>query len=413
MPFSSLRVRVTTEPSWVVLDLSISYVPNKCHLLTTKTPYYKLRCTKQSQAKVLGNTIIKKRGDIMKKFLFVLVVMGLVFSSGPVLAKDGFYIGGDLGIAVAPEMDMEGTDNDYGTICDKHINRTEFVTFENQGGLDRPPEPIPEDDKTQYATDCSTHPPPSQWFHNGIDGGTGLLAGVALGYRLGSFRVEGEYFYRGTTYDSTAAETLIKDKVTTEKFKRELETVDGAVDDVLSHNFFANLYYDYRSDSKFTPYVGFGVGFSRVSLDYYGVFARRGDPKTITTFSDVKDFDPDDYYAALDQGREPALQPCQTTVCEDLNRNIAGKTTIGRAKLSDTLFGYQVIAGVDYQVSEPVSIGLKFRWADFGEFEDGREWDQLRSHPSTNLRPGDPVRYKMSTNDIQFWGVSLNMKYQF
>ena len=29
----------------------------------------------------------------MKKFLFVLVVMGLVFSSGPVLAKDGFYIG--------------------------------------------------------------------------------------------------------------------------------------------------------------------------------------------------------------------------------------------------------------------------------------------------------------------------------
>ena len=44
----------------------------------------------------------------MKKFLFVLVVMGLVFSSGPVLAKDGFYIGGDLGIAVAPGMDMKG-----------------------------------------------------------------------------------------------------------------------------------------------------------------------------------------------------------------------------------------------------------------------------------------------------------------
>ena len=27
---------------------------------------------------------------------------------------------------------------------------------------------------------------------------------------------------------------------------------------VLSHNFFANLYYDYHSDSKFTPYVGDG-----------------------------------------------------------------------------------------------------------------------------------------------------------
>ena len=54
---------------------------------------------------------------------------------------------------------------------------------------------------------------------------------------------------------------------------------------------------------------------------------------------------------------------------ELLNERVAGTTTIGRAKLSDTLFGYQVLAGVDYQVSDPVSIGLKFRWADFGEFE--------------------------------------------
>ena len=330
----------------------------------------------------------------MKKILFVLLVMGLALSSGPVWAKDGFYIGGDLGIAVAPGMDLDGTDDDVGTTCDGYINKRD-----ESGNYLMPP------------GDCD--PPPSAWFHNGIDGGTGLLAGASLGYRMGSFRAEAEYFYRGTTYDSTAAETIIQDKVTTEKAKRELDTVDGAVDDVLSHNFFANLYYDYRSDSKFTPYVGFGVGFSRVSLDYFGVFARRVDPERVTTFADVEDFDPDDYYAALDQGREPALQPCQTTVCEDLNRNVAGTTTIGRAKLSDTLFGYQVVAGVDYQVSEPVSIGLKFRWADFGEFEDEREWDQLRSHPSARGPDGARVRYKMSTNDIQFWGVSLNMKYQF
>ena len=63
-----------------------------------------------------------------------------------------------------------------------------------------------------------------------------------------------------------------------------------------------------------------------------------------------------------------------------------------------------------------MSIGLKFRWADFGEFEGGDEWDQLRSHGSANMRPeaGSPrVRYTALTNDIQFWGVSLNMKYQF
>ena len=39
-----------------------------------------------------------------------------------------------------------------------------------------------------------------------FDGGTGILAGAALGYRMGSFRVEGEYFYRNTTYDEDLAE---------------------------------------------------------------------------------------------------------------------------------------------------------------------------------------------------------------
>ena len=321
----------------------------------------------------------------MKKSLFVLVLLGLVFSSGPVLAKDGFYIGGDLGIAVAPEMAMSASDNDYGTRCDKFVNPAEF-----------------------QASDCGTRPPDTQWFHD-FDGGTGLLAGASLGYRMGSFRVEGEYFYRGTTYDSTDPNTVIIDEETTRKLREEIDVIEGAVDDVLSHNFFANLYYDYRSDSKFTPYVGVGVGFSRVSLDYFGVFKRRIDPKDITTFNDNPNFNEDRYRRDPDNS-EP---PCMTDTCRNLNRRIAGTTTIGRAKFSDTLFGYQVVAGVDYQVSEPVSIGLKFRWTDFGEFEGREQWNQLRSHESANMRPEDPVYYKVMTNDIQFWGVSLNMKYQF
>ena len=158
----------------------------------------------------------------MKKILFLLLVMGLVISSGPVLAKDGFYIGGDLGIAVAPEMDMKGNDNDYDTPCDNHINPTGFQTNDNPGGLPQPPAVIADDDETQYAKDCSEVPKERHtlWFHNGIDGGTGILAGVALGYRLGSFRVEGEYFYRGTTYDSTAASTIVNDPETTRKVRR-------------------------------------------------------------------------------------------------------------------------------------------------------------------------------------------------
>ena len=74
----------------------------------------------------------------------------------------------------------------------------------------------------------------------------------------------------------------------------------------------------------------------------------------------------------------------------DLNAKIAGTTSIGTAKLSDRLFGY----------------------ADFAEFMDGAEWDQLRSHDSTNDRE-DRVIYTATTSDLQFWAISFNLKFHF
>ena len=98
---------------------------------------------------------------------------------------------------------------------------------------------------------------------------------------------------------------------------------------------------------------------------------------------------------------------------EELNKRSAGTLTYDQAKMSDTLFGYQALAGVDYQVSEPLTIGLKFRYAAFGEFEDDSEYTRLRGHASVAGNPPVPVTYYIRTDDIQFWGVSLNMKYQF
>jgi len=317
----------------------------------------------------------KERGD-MKKSLLGFMVTALLVSSGPVLAKDGFYMGMDLGITIAPGMEVNGSDNDQGAACDQAYNSnlrsTCLTTIE---------------DAENYSGD--------KWASD-LEGGTGVLAGAALGYRLRNFRIEGEYFYRSTTHDDMDRNTRLGDDSTATD-SAELAALEFGVGDVLSHNFFANLYYDYRSNSKLTPYVGFGAGFSRVSLDYFGRFQRSIDPDDISTFKNSDG------------------STCTETECLQLNRRLAGATTIGRGKLSDTLFGYQVLAGVDYQVSDPVSIGLKFRWADFGEFEsDPREWDQLRSHDSV-LDPAGTlrVRYKAMTDDIQFWGVSLNMKYQF
>ena len=57
---------------------------------------------------------------------------------------------------------------------------------------------------------------------------------------------------------------------------------------------------------------------------------------------------------------------------------------------------------------------MKARYVDFlNDFKDGDSWDSLRSHASTVGPSGDEVRYKIKTDDLGFWGVSLNLKYFF
>ncbi len=320
----------------------------------------------------------------MKKFLFVLLVMGLAFSSGQVLAKDGFYLGMDVGVAVAPDMDVQtGGFDDWttdsapdgfpGVLCDQTI----------YGDVQTPQGACGED--------------PASWgpANESFDGGSGILAGLAVGYRLGSFRVEGEYFYRGTRYGSTDEPYFPADDwrpSDSTQYGGDGATGGGgaedAVDNLMSHNFFANLYYDFRSDSKFTPYVGVGIGLAQVSVDYRTRWHRNPNGDEIN-----------------------AIRPPHGAV--ELNQRLAGLLTNDEATMTDTLFGYQALAGVDYQLSEPLTIGLKFRYAMFGEFEDESEYTRLRGHASVAGNSRKPVAYYIRTDDIQFWGISLNMKYQF
>ena len=174
----------------------------------------------------------------------------------------GYYLGMDLGGAMAPGMHVTGTDDDWSTKCDLIINPAEAETGD----------------------DCAVAPPPTEWV-NELGRGLGMVTGLTLGYRWERVRVEGGYLYRATTYDERSA-TRIGDVETLNKADQELEIADGGIDDVLSHDFFGNVYYDFASSSRFTPYVGFGVGAARVSLDYFSRWKRNDDPDVITTFAD-------------------------------------------------------------------------------------------------------------------------------
>ena len=319
----------------------------------------------------------------MKKLFLVLGAVTLAVSSGPVLAQNGWYMGMELGVAVAPGMDVKtgGLDDWVSSAtaahsairCDKTINPDGFGVEEGA---------------------CSNAP--SSWgpLDESFDPGMGILAGLALGYRLGNFRAEGEYFYRSSIHEST---DVPYDSATNYDPGMDpgFRTVMDGVDDVLSHDVFANLYYDFHSDSKFTPYLGIGVGFAKISLAYRTLWHRTNDPEKITVF-DIEGVTGDELAKA-----------------QALNRKIAGTITADSAGLSDRLPGYQAVAGLDYQISDPIAIGLKFRWASFGEFDDESAYDSLRDHASVAGNPPVPVTYYVKTDDIQFWAISLNMKYQF
>ena len=289
-----------------------------------------------------------------------LVAVALV-ACGDAEAQTGLYLQMDLGSVAAPSLSVQGSDDDWGTKCDLIINpmRIEVVGDE-----------------------CGAQPEPSAWT-NDFSSGSGIVAGAALGYDWGAVRVEAEYTFRVAAYNDESGMDIFDD-VSLDKREQEIELAVGRVGDLQGRGMFANVLWDIGSSRTWTPYVGVGVGVERATLDYASVWKRNDDPGRIATFED------------------PVLKA-----------TLAGTTTIGDARVTDAVVGYQVLAGVDYWLKDPVSLGLRVRWAEFGEIRSERlAWDQLRSHESSAGRGGD-VTYQAWTGDSRFLSLSASVKVRF
>ena len=55
---------------------------------------------------------------LCKQYLLLLICMALLLP-GQLPAQNGLYVGTDLGIAIAPGMNVTASDNDWGTKCDR------------------------------------------------------------------------------------------------------------------------------------------------------------------------------------------------------------------------------------------------------------------------------------------------------
>ena len=318
--------------------------------------------------------------------LFIGVFVIGLLTPCPAQAGSGWYVSGEMGANFAPSMDTTGSANDRASVCDEFINPL-FATVSQTPGYE------------DYNCTGRGRGKTGNW-KNKFDSAEDLLAGAALGYSLreqypdnlllGRLRIEIEYFYRNAEYDQTSSIPGAAGE-SGDKLAQEIQTATERIDSIAGHNLFGNLYFDLFNLTPITPYAGFGIGVAFTDMDYSSVWARNADPSQIVT----------------GEGLPNAAQ---------IRQNLAGTTSfVQHVDLEDTLFGYQVLFGVDYALTESISLGVKGRWVHFEPFNERRiKWDSLRSHrPNIRLDGSEPVFSGFKTDDIEMFGVSAALKYHF
>ena len=297
------------------------------------------------------------------------IVLGLCILASAGVAnaetsRQGFYAGIELGFANAEDMGSVLTAVNHPTKCDQLL----------KDGPDHNVVPLSDPDCTN-----NTSQPIAT---NSFDLGAGFLGGVSVGYALDRFRVEFEYLNRSHGGDS-ALWRVPGENVALVGKNDEVSTLDPPserISDFSAHQFFVNAYYDFLNNSRWTPYVGVGVGWARTSLDYEFRFLRR----TIAQ--------------GYPAGKPPAA---------------AGTLSLLNTEFTDTLFGFQFLGGLDYALTEKVSIGMKARWASFQDLEGDTVWNRIRSHRPVRADGVTPFDSRLTFSDIQYWALSVGLKYSF
>ena len=308
--------------------------------------------------------------------LSIVMLAALAPDEARAQSRSGLYLSQELGANLTPALDIEvDAPHAPGSICDAHLNP--FTDL--------------------MPAFCSDPNAPGTAWTNAFDGAGGVLAGGALGYRFpgsGRLRAELEYFYRETAHNETSAAEG-RSGAAVAKLDAEVVVGQDRIGSITSHNLFGNVYFDFTSRGRVTPYVGAGAGVGFTHVDHGLLWVRNNDPELITSI--VRYFPAD----RLDDLRV-------------VQQNLASTTSSNQTELGARLFGYQVLFGVDFALTESTAIGVKARRVAFGSFSDATSIDRVRSHAPGKLPDGtDTGLTALTTGDLVMYGFGLNLKYEF
>ncbi len=282
--------------------------------------------------------------------------------------RSGFYVGLEMGAPFPSAVDSTVTGVSHPTRCDRLLYPASIS----------PPDDAACRDNTPAVMAANTLAPDP-----------GFSSGVTFGYMAGGPRFEVEYLnrYQGDDVQPLggAESAVVADKNTEWSRDAPLEEWIG---DYHAHQVLANVYYDFLSDSSWTPYVGAGVGGSATEVSYYTQVTRKPEAEYLQI-----EFDPDWPEAA--------------------KRAAAGTTSILDAKADGTVFGFQLLAGLDYAWTERTSLGGKARWSRFGDVSDEVTWTQVRGHAPVRADGVTPLDSTLEFGGIGYWAVTFTLKHRF
>ena len=91
----------------------------------------------------------------------------------------------------------------------------------------------------------------------------------------------------------------------------------------------------------------------------------------------------------------------------------AGTASILDTKAATTIFGYQVLAGVDYALIQRTSMGVTARWARFDDVTHDTTWNLVRSHAPVQADGVTPFDSNLEFGGIGYQAVTVSLKYHF
>ncbi len=282
--------------------------------------------------------------------------------------RDGFYAGLQIGVADPFVMQSDRTYVSHPTRCDELLYPPSVS----------PPVGDPA---------CSDYTP--RTAANEFNPGSGSTGGFMVGYATGRLRFEMEYLNTSLGSDESLVGGTTNTVLQTKSSEWSVEQPPfERIGDYTIRQLFANVYFDFPNKSRWTPFIGAGMGWASAEFNYYLQFIRKPEAEYLQI-----EFDPD--------------WP------EEAKRAAAGTASILDTNPAENIFGYQVLAGVDYELSESMTLGFTVRRAEFDDIGHEAVYDLVRSHAGVLADGVTPFNLEYDFSGIGYQALTISLKYHF